>query len=373
MGFFTTTVYNREGNKETQMSTFKAFIFIFSGIFFLSCQSNNSCLSISSEVIEKAIKLFPEDTLFHTEYLYVDMYVLEDSLILGYKNTSKLRKGQGVFDVYNLNRNKIENSFLPFGNFGSPFLSGTIYHCEDLLLAHEFISKILYFIPLTKEVLRAGYSPQAIDFPDLSQRLHTFNGIILKQNPYHYIDKEGHSLNKNTVRLLYSGEDQANAEHLIDCFNVSQGHIGVKSDMSRIVYVDANQRRIEFYDKELNLIKVVLGPGIDNYELDIHNMYNKYKEAIYVGFVPESFVDIAYDDGYIYTAFTGRAKCNDEDRECFATFIIKLDWDGDFIESFQVNSYVKTMNLSNDGETLFVYGQDNKTDYSVVSYKLKNS
>jgi len=351
------------------MTYIKTTIVFIVGFFFLSCHRSIDNIAISQSATEDAFDIFPVDTLLKKEYVYVDMYVIGDSLVLGYKNTSKLRRGQKVFDVYNVRSKVVQNAFLQFGNYESPFLAGTLYNCGDTLLVHEFISKVLYFIPLSQEIIEENFVPTAIDFPYPSQRLHLFGGGILKLNPYHFVGKDGQRLNKNTVRIQRSGFSQEKADKIIDCFNVSRGHLGVKNDKSRIVYVDAYQRRIEYYDPELNLIKTIIGPGTDEYEIDVQNMYNKYLEAVYVGFVPESFVDIAYNNDFVYAAFTGQTKCNDEDRKLFSTFILKFNWDGGLLATYRIGSYVKTMNLSDDGETLFVYGQDNTTDYSVVAYK----
>lgn len=52
------------------------------------------------------------------------------------------------------------------------------------------------------------------------------------------------------------------------------------------------------------------------------------------------------------------------------TYILKFDWDGNFIDSYYIGYYVKSMSLSNDGRFLYTFGSDNNGNDIFYKYPM---
>jgi hypothetical protein len=82
---------------------------------------------------------------------------------------------------------------------------------------------------------------------------------------------------------------------------------------------------------------------------------------IFKGGIPESYSSFCCNDDYIWLLYVGKYFENRSlDRLLHQTpsYIFKFDWDGNFINSFNIGTYVSPISLGSDGETLYAMAFD---------------
>lgn len=137
-----------------------------------------------------------------------------------------------------------------------------------------------------------------------------------------------------------------------------------------VVYISSNEALIELYDTKLRLLKKITGPPMPHETL----YYVTGNGAVsFLNGVPYTFMEFCHDNHNFYLAYNGDflTSENNYDASTFNTYILKFDWDGNFIDSYYIDHYVKSMSLSNDGRYIYAFGTDHDGESVFYKYLLK--
>ena len=142
-------------------------------------------------------------------------------------------------------------------------------------------------------------------------------------------------------------------EYEFDTYNSVLASFFISYPNGRIAVYNSIEPEIELYDTDLRLIKKIRGP-----ELTSNIRYNIMSdgEVLTIG-APTSYYCECYDDNYFYLTFVGRFIEDDETIfDIDRSYIFKFDWDGNFVDSYYVDHFVSSMSLSEDGQSMYIFG-----------------
>lgn len=301
-----------------------------------------------------------------------DVYVYADSVIISV-NTVRDAAVKGYFlEIYDMCYGGTQKSLFMYGNEDGRLLSAASYRHRDTLLVYDYIKNDLY----TFGVSQLFYDSCNIAYKEtniLTQYFLPYKNRLLCQNPYCF-NIGNKKYTNNGRRFIVSDTSFSYKEkkkYSYETVNVVRGTFVINWDVGRIFYADAYHNLVEIYDVEdLSMLSCSVGPE------DRKPSYTEYAYGpnivglLFYGTIPEAYTDIIDGPKYIYAAYSDGIICDDKDRETFQSYILKFDWDGQCLDVFKINLYIKTLSLSTDGEYIYVYGQSAQSEYKLQKYKL---
>lgn len=193
-------------------------------------------------------------------------------------------------------------------------------------------------------------------------------------NPYSFKDINTKYNNRAPRFILSTNDFQYNEKHKYkyDTFNVVNGHFIINFQRGRIVYFSRNEDYFEIFNLDKKLIKKVFGP--DNIKPKYFKYDNGYSdEILYLGNIPISYISSCYSNNYIYVTYCGNRldiKKN-SDLSQYPTYIFKFDWNGNIINSYYTENYIKNISIANDERYIFSWEMNKNKELKLVKYYME--
>ena len=296
-------------------------------------------------------------------------YVYRDSIMVIVNNPSN---DYDFLELYNLNSHKLIKSFLKKGNGPGEMLNVSPFKNDAELLMRDFVKRNLYIVDLDAAVSKPDYRvPAPLKYGDTMgspfvSKLDEKRLIML--NPYYFVNKSLGIDNKEP-RFIFSEIGRPINKPLDKsdkyyAYNVSQGMLVVNKGKDRLVYASSDYAEIEIYDCSLNPLTRIEGPDeiIPSYRLDTD------KSICYNKVIPYSYMDIAYTEEYLYLCYIGDYFGRNDKLTDLCTYILKFDWDGHYLDSFDTGHYVDALSV---GANAVLYGSGYDDDGTRVLWRLE--
>ena len=341
------------------------------GALLVSCSeqstSNVPVLTLDHTAKDTTNMLIAEDINFNIPISALNIYVYEDSIAVVCN-----KRSEWFLELYNLNENRLIKSFLRYGNGPGEMLDANFYFSKDTITVEDFQKDRLAVIPLHDAVHNDSYNPELRTHSVQSQYKLPFKGRLVALNPYCFINRE-YGINNDGPRFILTDSNyvyKASSRYKYDTYNVSYSLFFISHINDRIVFVNTHEPTLEIYDLKFNLLKKIIGPempGTQKYQIEDDG------QVIFLNSIPAAYTSFCYDESCFYVSYNGALLSykNNFDRSLLKTWIMKFDWDGNFIDSYYIDYYIESMSLSKDSRYIYVFGTDSNGENVFYKYLLK--
>lgn len=326
---------------------------------------NVPVMTLDHTVKDTANTLISEDLNFNIPISAQEIYICEDSIaVVCNKNST------WFLELYNLNENRLIKHLLRHGNGPGEMLDVNFYFNNDTIGIEDFQKDRIAIIPIHDAVYNDSYNPELRTLSLQSQYKLPFKGRLIALNPYCFINKE-YGIDNNGPRFIitdsnYVYEDSSSYEY--DTFNVSYSTFFISHINDRIVFVNTYKPELEIYDLRLNPLREILGPEMPSQKYLIEDD----GDVVFLNTIPAAYSSFCHDESYFYVSYNGALLSykNNFDRSLLKTWIMKFDWDGNFIDSYYIDYYIESMSLSKDSRYIYVFGTDSTGENVFYKYQL---
>lgn len=346
------------------------YFFIAVVVLFATSCTNKSTKSVettewTTSILQNAVPIEVDTIDLKRDFPCAEkLYYYSDSIIIA-KNSRT--ENNYYYEFYNPQKDSIYKKCLRVGRgrdeavmIGySPSLS------RNLLITGDMGKKQLFVFNVDSACSMNEYQPRKYNgFPFCGVLSTAFlNNTILMENPYFFSCKEL-GIEPVGTRFLIIDEEKNSIKNMpdydVNTFNVNNSNIILTNEKEGIIcFAHTAQSFIEFYDKDLNLIKRIDGPT----NLPIE--YKKKKDGLtFSKKVPYSYLKATSSDKYIFLFYVGNyyeSIMNDINNHTY--HIMQLDWHGNLIKTYKIDSYVEALSCAYDTslgqEILYASIQDN--------------
>jgi hypothetical protein len=305
------------------------------------------------------------------DFIYAkDFFVYNDSvMIVLNKPTRDVR----FLEFYNLNSNTIINRFISLGN-GPGEMLNTLAHVRDNeLFVHDFAKNQIGMLNIDSILYNPKYrmDPPTRFSNNVGSPFVTFyrDNELIMQNPY-YFSSAKLGIDNEMPRFIISEIEKPNKRlSVLDnvryfTYNVSQGSIIPNLEKNRVVYASSFLNELGIYDMNLNPVKLILTPD----DIEPTYRFDDGNQIVFDRIAPYAYRGHCVDDNYFYVSYVGDYFSGEKHLKEFSSWIFKLDWNGNLIDSFHSSKYINTLSKS-PGEDVF-YGRGFDEDGTTVLWKL---
>ncbi len=347
----------------------KSLYTLISVLFILS--SLTSCIKVKDDnsqntvldhkILDTAVLLIPEKVDFEVPISAYGVYVWQDSIIL--VCNSHLDKRHKFLEVYDLHTSRFLRDYIHIGNGPDEMLAVAANYQNDTILLQDVMKRTITVIPVDSAISDT-FIPMVIPFDIYSQQMWPYKGKMLALNPNCFID-ERIGVHNDGLRFIISDSNfvyKENEEYLHNTYNAVLASFIISYKNNRIVVYNSNEPEIEIYDTNLNLIKKIHGP-----ELPHEITYGMLKNGnVLTEGDPASYMYSCFDSKYFYLSYIGDfLEMNETVFNVGYSYILKFDWDGNPVDSYYIDLSVLSMSLSEDGQSMYLFGID-KDGYNVL-------
>lgn len=307
---------------------------------------------MSTERVMRTDTISCVDTLvFAKEFL-----VYNDSVLI-VVNHNQYMDGH-FLELYTLPGMKQITRLYRRGNGPNEILGANIDFNKNKLIIRDFHKSRMAVVDIDSVLSNTAYSPAFVDYPTgyLGNAI-PYKGKLLLGNIYSFVDKNADIVQKAPRFIVTDAKKFYEEKNSYKYYtaNVSRGCIIANEAKDRIVYADLGMSIIEIYDMDLNLLRTITGP------VDLPTKYAVYgmegstqQEVLFKGPIPYTYIDYCTDDDYFYLTYVGDMLGNGKTEKDLGFHIFKFDWDGNFISSYPVNGYVRSISKSRKDNALYI-------------------
>lgn len=341
-----------------------------SEVLFPSCistEDNTSDTILGQQVLDTAEILTPIPVNFQPPISALSTYVYNDSIAVVW-NTELA--GKKLVELYNMNSNTLIKDYINVGNGPGEMISSLSCYSSDTLLIWDFMKQNLAVLPIEEMITDTFFTPELQSFSIEPKHIWPYKGRLIAVNPncFRY-DKLG--INNNGPRLIVSDSNfiyKETQEYTVNTTNVVYVDFFISFPQNRIIVYNNSEPRIEIFDTDINLLKTIYGPALPR-EIE-YSIYDNFGTYAVLRDIPESYGTYCFNKDYFYITYAGEFMSEGKTLEDTDTYILKFDWDGNFIDSYYIGYYVKSMSLSNDGRFLYTFGSDNNGNDIFYKYPM---
>lgn len=346
----------------------KALLFI---ITVESCNHDSTVITYPTTKLDRSIMdtanvLISETSSFRVPITTGNLYVWRDSIAVVIHKKGSRRK---FLELYNINSGRLINSYFHEGNGPDEILECISTYNNDTVLLEDIQKHNLAIIPLDS-MLNIKYKPTLVRTDVKSQRIWPYKGKLLGVNPNCFTDKRQRIQNGGN-RFIISDSNFVYSEkerYKYDTYNLTSAGIIIGYSQNRIIYYSQVYPVIEIYDTGLNLLKKIEGPDLPH-----DPEYFLYGDFYYVfkNEVPHAYTYHCCDSSFFYLAYIGEySSYQGKKVEDLNSWIFKFDWDGNFIESYHIDTYIETLSVSDDGKVLYILCTDENGESILNKYPM---
>lgn len=339
---------------------------------FLSCSDRSSVApavesyTLEREILDTAKTLKPETVNFDSPITAENVYVWNDSIAV-VKNIED-QKEHKLLEIYNINNGSLLWDAFVKGNGPGEILICNAYLRNDSILIDDFSRYRFTVFPITAPLSNPDFMPELTPYSIQTQALWPYRGRLLALNPHCFTNGQlGIDYDRNRFIVSdssYNYKDHKTYEY--DTHNLTAGNLSISYKNDRIVYASSLQPVIEIFDTDLNLLKRISGP-----ELPHKTEYAAYNNALFhKNEAPNTYTCQCSNSEFIYLSFIGDFTSRDKKYDDLDTWLFKFDWNGNFIDSYHIGHPIKSMSLSADGNSIYIFGSNDEGNNALYKYTL---
>lgn len=307
---------------------------------------------MSSERVMRTDTISCVDTLIYAK----EFFVYNDSVLI-VVNHDKYRDGH-FLEFYTLPSMKQITRLYQRGHGPNEILGANADFDKNKLIIRDFYKSQMVVVYIDSVLANPNYLAQLVSYPPGSlANAVPYKGRLLSGNPYSFVDKNA-GIVQEAPRFIVTDTGNSYEEkntYKYFTWNVTGGHIIANETKDRIAYADSNMSFVEIYDMDLNLLRTITGPVDLPTQYAIHGMEGStQQEVVFKRAIPYAYIDYCTDDDYFYLTYVGDMSGNGKTVEDLGFHIFKFDWDGNFIDSYPVSSYVRSISKSQKDNALYI-------------------
>lgn len=302
-------------------------------------------------------KTFRADTLKCIDTLIYakEFFVYRDSVLIVLNNRNE---DTHFLEFYRLSDMRPITQLYRSGNGPDELLSANVDINGNTLTVNDFIKSQVAVVDIDSLLADPTYSASPVRLKVESLFNATpYKDRFLLDNPYSFADEKA-GIVQEAPRFIVTDEEKTYEEknkYQYYTRNVTGGRIIANEAKNRVVYANGNQSSVEIYDMELNLLRTITGPVDLPTQYVIHNEEGGMpNEVIFKTNIPYAYVDYCTDDDYFYLTYVGDMFGRGQKEQDLNFIIFKFDWDGNFIDSYPVHSYVRSISKSRKDDAFYV-------------------
>lgn len=343
-------------NKEKNMKAVVIFIlsFLLIGCFSKEEEQNRNIYSLDKNLLKNSTTLqvdtigIFEDLIYAKEYL-----VYKDSILIVVNNR---HNDVHFIELYTLNNRKLISKLYKLGDGPQEILSAKVYLNRNNLLINDYVKAQVAFVNIDSLLCDSTYFVYPVRHQVLgSPSAVPYKNIFLLENPYHF-KNEKVGIKQNAPRFIVTDGKKPYEEKIKYKYytrNVAvNGRMITNYERNRIIYANAYSSEIEIYDMDLNLLKTVSGPIYLDADFGIVKGETS-NEVAFKRKIPYAYFDYCVDEDYVYLTYMGDFLTKDKKLKDFPTWILKFDWEGNFINSYFTGDYILSISKGEKPDILY--------------------
>lgn len=349
----------------------KTALFILCLISAVSCQQGTADISnivLSPEILDSAQTLSPEKVSFNPPIFAKKVFGWNDSIFIVLNDKSS---GRRFIELYSSDNNLIRDYFIR-GRGPGEMLDASAIYMNDSLLVEDIYLNHLAVISIRQAISAPDFKPELKNYSIQTQSMWPYKNALLAVNPNRFINKK-YGINNDGPRFIVS--DTAftyndSEKYKFTTINVTHSSFIMSYYKNRIFYYSACSPEIEIYDLDLNLLRTVHGPQMSQ---DIEYYIDDLNDVCFLSNIPYAYMGSCHNSDFVFLCYIGdflRPE-NNYDESDFSSYILQFDWDGNFIDSYNIDHYIKSMSLSRDGRYIYAFGTDHDGESVFYKYLLK--
>ena len=328
-------------------------------LFMTGCASGDKA---NPDRLDKSImdveKTFRADTLKGLDSLIYakEFFVYRDSILIVLNNRNenahflefcRLSDMQPITRLYRL------------GNGPDELLNANVDFNRNTLIVNDFIKSQVAVVDIDSLLADPTYSaPPVRHQAEDSPTAIPYKGKFLLENPYSFVDENAGIIQEAPRFIITDGKSPYEEKNSYQYYtrNVAvDGRIIANEAKDRIVYANMTKSSVEIYDMDLNLLRTITGPIDLPTKYVIHNEEGGMEnEVIFKTNIPYAYLDYCTDDDYFYLTYVGDMLGSGKKTLDMHCRIFKFDWDGNFIDSYPVHNYVRSISKSQKEDAFYV-------------------
>ncbi len=337
----------------------------------VSCRQDTADIPniiLNLEILDSAQILSPEKVSFNSPISAKKVFVWNDSIFVVQNDKSS---GRRFIEIYSSDNNLIRDYFIR-GRGPGEMLDASAFYSNDTLLVEDIFQNSIAVIPLPQAISAYDFKPELSKYSIRSQFMWPYKNALLAVNPNRFICKE-YGINNDGPRFIISDNSfsyKDTEKYKFTSFNVTNSSFVISYRNNRILYYSSTTPEIEIYDLDRNLLRTIYGPPMSQ---DIKYYIDDFNDVSFLSNIPYTYMGCCHNSDFVYLYYIGdflSAK-NNYDESDFSSYILQFDWDGNFIDSYYIDHYVKSMSLSNDGRYIYAFGTDHDGESVFYKYLLK--
>ena len=283
----------------------------------VSCRAQAVSDVLENDLLENAVRLSPRALEYVPDGFESSVYVWRDSLAI-VLNTADGKECMNILEVFRIQDWSVLGTALPYGSG-----AGEFFYMQSALGGD---SLILFDIVIT------GYDDR-----------------ILMLNPRYFEDSSGHSNRQPRLAVTDISWQWTVPETEYFPTNVTQGSLAADAARGRVFFFDGNSSMAELYDGDLSRpVRIMTGPDFSAPEY-VFVPGNEGVVSVYRKADPAASYVCAASDGSQVLAAYRHVDSPDYD------YIFRFDWDGNILGTYRLNCRVRTLSLSADGKSVYVW------------------
>lgn len=314
------------------------------------------------------------------EFTFAQKFYVYNDTILIVRNREKTTSY--FVEVYDLSARKMVAQLYPRGNGHGELLSCLLALNGNMLIVNDFMKSQYALVNIDSLLQNPSYSvlpqrhshssaPTITPFGEKYLIENEYCFSCSKEEIYKGMESIEQGIENGVSRFIVldslSNEFETNEETSDDnkykywTRNVAcDGQVVVNPTSSKVLYASFGKPEIEVYDADLSIIKLLKGP----FELEGHYAVEQYEgdrlsQVMCYQNIPYAYLGYAFNQGDIVSfLFIGDYLVNDASIEHFKSYIVEVDWDGNFKRYVSVDKYMNSLSKSNIDENVF-YGTMN--------------
>lgn len=311
-------------------------------------------VNIDQEVIDSAKMLMEEPVAFMDSLKDVKLcYVYKDSILIV---LNKGLESEHIVDFYNLNTKQFINGLYHLGSGADGLLSAEAIVNRNMLIINDSIMPQVVALNIDSVLNNPKYIVHPVQYSKIGVRKAVpFYGNLLVENPDYFHNKDMRINQGKSRFFIIKPSDNYVMDRSYKYYvkNLSiNGQILVNEDKARIIYGRLYESQLDVYNSELQPISSVVGP------VNIVPKYNfKGDEGFYrIVFkfpIPYAYLNCTADNEYVYMVYAGAKVKEGMTVNDLPNWILKFDWDGNYISSYKTNRSILSFTKSIQDESAF--------------------
>lgn len=370
-------------------------------VAFISCADGDNAstksaddIVIDQSVLDSATVLVEDSSDYGFEKLPdALMLVYNDSLLIA--NRRHPRYDESLISVYDMKKRLHHLAdYIPFGSEADEMMAcGITITGNDLFVCDSWLTGRYCSIQLDKPLIPSkNLHLYDSGVEERGAAIIPFRQGLLVENPQCYDDDEAGIHNEVPRLLYYEGgkclTQQEPVEYQVADINTG-ADIHYNAKKHRACFVSHLQPFVELYNDSLKLIhrisvttkddqhKISVGAAQkvmhqkrDQETSRISAKFNETKRVVGSSNQFHSFLCSATDEEHIYLVYCG--KMFGFEYHTFPSYIIVLDWDGQYIDSYRYNRWVHYISPSSQPGSFYltVYADDDSQNASMKLVKV---